>query len=197
MCCALGCDEPSIIAAGATPMCQRHMIKAYAAIGEYLRSQQTSDEDAWFEEWTKTYEIVPPTLVCPNCSWRLLRHRESGEVACLNTKDCWWWNTAEEFADWATRVLKADSNTDEVVYYVRFGDRVKIGTTKDLTKRLAHIPHDEVMATEPGGVYVERQRHQQFRHLRAKVGQGREWFQLTPELTEHIAAVRARQDAAA
>lgn len=197
-CCAIDCDEPSIISAGATPMCKTHLIEAYSAIGEFLRSQQEEpDTDAWLEEWLKTWEPVPPSLDCPNCGLLLVRNRETGEVFCADTKHCYWWNTAEEFAEWATRVLKVENETDEVVYYVRFGDRVKIGTSKDLSKRLSHIPHDEVMATEPGGVYVERQRHKQFKHLRAEVGRGREWFTLTPELAEHIAAVKARMVTAA
>ncbi|MEV6432591.1 GIY-YIG nuclease family protein [Nocardia sp. NPDC051463] len=82
---------------------------------------------------------------------------------------------------------------DEVVYYIRFGDRVKIGTTKNLEKRLIAIPHDEVLATEPGGLYVEQQRHKQFAHIRVH----HEWFDLTPELSEHISAVRARATSAA
>lgn len=80
-----------------------------------------------------------------------------------------------------------------LVYYVRFSDRVKIGTTHNLAKRLADVPHDEVLATEPGGLILERQRHEQFAHLRVH----REWFTLTPELADHIAAVRAREDAVA
>jgi hypothetical protein len=69
-----------------------------------------------------------------------------------------------------------------VVYYIRFGDRVKIGTTNRLTQRLYAIPHDEVLATEPGSYALERERHTQFREDRV-IG---EWFQMSPRLMEHI-----------
>ena len=39
----------------------------------------------------------------------------------------------------------------EVVYYVRYRDQVKIGTSSNPRLRLASIPHDEVLAFERGG----------------------------------------------
>lgn len=198
ICCSLGCDEPSIIAAGPTPLCQKHLIKVYRAIGEYLRSQQgeSPDSESPIERWKKIWEPLPDMFECRMCHWRLIRHRESGEVFCTNTKDCGWFSPPDEWEDWSARVIAARAEVNEVVYYVRFGDRVKIGTTKNLDKRLPFIPHDEVMATEPGGPYVEQQRHKQFKHLRAKVGRSREWFRLAPELVEHIAGVKARAELA-
>jgi hypothetical protein len=76
----------------------------------------------------------------------------------------------------------------EVVYYLRFGDRVKIGTTRDLKARIKAIYHDEVLAVEQGGVAAERMRHLQFaKHI--ITGQ-REWFSLAPELVAHINELR-------
>ena len=63
--------------------------------------------------------------------------------------------------------------TGNVVYYIRFGDRIKIGTTGNLTGRLMTLPHDELLATEPGGIELEKQRHRQFA---ADLVAGREWF---------------------
>lgn len=77
---------------------------------------------------------------------------------------------------------------EDVVYYMRFGDRVKIGTTRNLAQRRAAIPHDELLATEPGGRDVERTRHLQFRGSRV-TGQ-REWFHLTHEIRQHIAGLK-------
>jgi excisionase family DNA binding protein len=71
------------------------------------------------------------------------------------------------------------------VYYIRFGDRIKIGTTKCLTARLSDLPHDEVLATEPGGRDVETRRHRQFAAQKIR----REWFRPDPVLLEHIAAL--------
>lgn len=69
-----------------------------------------------------------------------------------------------------------------LVYYLLFADRIKIGTTTNLVKRMEVIPHDELLATEPGGRPVELQRHEQFAHLRIKG----EWFQAAPELLTHV-----------
>ncbi|MAM53554.1 GIY-YIG nuclease family protein [Microbacterium sp. UBA3394] len=75
------------------------------------------------------------------------------------------------------------------VYYLRFADRVKIGTTVDLIKRLRTLPHDEVLAVEPGSYELERERHAQFEHLR--IIARREWFSLDNSLTELTADIRA------
>ena len=76
-----------------------------------------------------------------------------------------------------------------VVYYLRFGDRIKIGTSRDLRQRIAGIPHDEILALEPGGVDLERRRHAQFSDHRITG----EWFAAAPALLEHVAAL-AHQD---
>ena len=75
-----------------------------------------------------------------------------------------------------------------VVYYVRFADRVKIGTTTNLAMRMQSVPHDEVLATEPGGRSIESQRHRQFAHLRMTG----EWFSMGPDLMAHIGRIATR-----
>lgn len=77
----------------------------------------------------------------------------------------------------------------EVVYYMRIGNRVKIGTTGNLGLRLRTINPEELMATEPGGPAQERHRHAEFRALRTSG----EWFRLESPLIEHIAKLRAQQ----
>ncbi|MEO3860899.1 GIY-YIG nuclease family protein [Acrocarpospora sp. B8E8] len=79
----------------------------------------------------------------------------------------------------------------DLVYYVQFSDRVKIGTTRNLTQRLLDVPHDRLLAIEPGGFTLERSRHAQFAALWV-VG---EWFRIEEPLTSHIADVRARNKA--
>jgi hypothetical protein len=71
-----------------------------------------------------------------------------------------------------------------VVYYARLGNRVKIGYTTDLTKRMSVIQPEEILATERGGPKLESQRHAQFAELRV-VG---EWFRYEQPLIDHIAA---------
>lgn len=74
----------------------------------------------------------------------------------------------------------------DVVYYLRFDARVKIGTSRNPKQRLGSIRHDELLAFEQGGRSVEQQRHREF----ASVREGGEWFTLTPELRDHVRRLR-------
>ncbi|MFJ6677898.1 GIY-YIG nuclease family protein [Microbacterium sp. NPDC091382] len=76
----------------------------------------------------------------------------------------------------------------DVVYYLRYRDRVKIGTSATPRRRLAAIMHDELLAFEAGDRHVERARHIEFAALR----EGGEWFTLTDPLVTHIDAIRGR-----
>lgn len=69
-----------------------------------------------------------------------------------------------------------------VVYYVQFNGRIKIGFTTNLEERLTVIPHDRVLAVEPGGCEVERKRHRQFADERVTG----EWFEPSERLLAHI-----------
>lgn len=73
-----------------------------------------------------------------------------------------------------------------VVYYMRIGNRVKIGVTTNLRKRLDSINPEELLAVEPGGYDLEKQRHGEYAHLRTHG----EWFKLEAPLTWHIANLR-------
>ncbi|MCS3842581.1 GIY-YIG nuclease family protein [Microbacterium sp. AK031] len=76
----------------------------------------------------------------------------------------------------------------DVVYYLRFDRRVKIGTSMRPRQRLASIRHDELLAFERGGRSVEQERHRQFSALR----EGGEWFTFTNELEVHVAQLRRK-----
>lgn len=78
---------------------------------------------------------------------------------------------------------------EPVVYYVRIGHYIKIGTTVDLHSRMASLMPDEFLALEPGGRDVEAQRHRQFEWHRAP--KGKEYFLPTVAVMEHIEALRA------
>lgn len=69
-----------------------------------------------------------------------------------------------------------------LVYYIRFGDRIKIGYTTSIEARLANLPHDELLAIEPGPMDLEKMRHQQFKHAKIRG----EWFHPHPDLLSHI-----------
>lgn len=79
----------------------------------------------------------------------------------------------------------------DVVYYVRYDDRVKIGTSANPRQRLAAIWHDDVLAFERGGRALEQARHARFaadRYPRT------EWFRLSDDLARHIAVLAAGVD---
>lgn len=72
-----------------------------------------------------------------------------------------------------------------VVYYLLLGDRIKIGTTIHLRNRLKSLRVDDraVLATEPGGLELERRRHLQF--ATERLGR-REDFAISARLMDHI-----------
>jgi hypothetical protein len=74
----------------------------------------------------------------------------------------------------------------DVVYYMRLGNRIKIGCTSNLTERLSAINPEELMVTEPGHRQLEFERHCQFRELRTHG----EWFRFEEPLVSHIAGLR-------
>ncbi|QNA94168.1 MULTISPECIES: GIY-YIG nuclease family protein [unclassified Microbacterium] len=78
----------------------------------------------------------------------------------------------------------------DVVYYIRFDRRVKIGTSRRPRQRLSSIRHDEVLAFEQGGRALEQQRHREFAALR----EGGEWFTYSSEVRTHVAELRRAGD---
>lgn len=75
-----------------------------------------------------------------------------------------------------------------VVYYLRWGDLIKIGTTRNLWQRVGSIPHDRLLAIEPGSYELESVRHDEFRQFRAY--RNREWFKDCNEIRRHVNALR-------
>jgi hypothetical protein len=78
----------------------------------------------------------------------------------------------------------------DVVYYIRFDDRVKIGTSANPRQRLARLWHQELLAFERGGRSLERARHEQFARWRWP---RTEWFSASDDLLDHVAVVAAGQ----
>lgn len=70
------------------------------------------------------------------------------------------------------------------VYYFKFGDRIKIGFSKDLKNRVTGVPCEEVLAVEPGSRDLEQMRHKQFDADR--IYRNREWFRPSDALLSHI-----------
>lgn len=92
---------------------------------------------------------------------------------------------APRYAAAEARAAKPGAH-DPIVYFIAFGDRIKIGTTTNLKGRLEAIPHDEVLATVPGSFPVERGLHARFAHLRITG----EWFHRGDDLMRHIDNLR-------
>jgi hypothetical protein len=91
------------------------------------------------------------------------------------------------------RQRESERDAGSLVYYVELpGDRIKIGTTKNLTQRVRalRVGIGAVLATEPGGVGHERRRHRQFAAYR--IGE-LEDFRDVPALREWIAELRDQQ----
>ncbi|WP_402844851.1 GIY-YIG nuclease family protein [Microbacterium sp. GXS0129] len=78
----------------------------------------------------------------------------------------------------------------DVVYYLRWRDRIKIGTSANPRQRLAAITHEELLAFERGDRILERERHEQFAPLRL----GGEWFSADETLRAHALRLRGDRD---
>lgn len=114
---------------------------------------------------------------CRACSARLGIRYPSGWLCAV----CEW--RVDEVPDHDVSHVRLD-----VVYYIRFGDRIKIGTSATPRRRLASLPVDEVLAFERGDRLVEHQRHEQFAQHRIP---RTEWFEANEALSMHIAEIRA------
>jgi len=79
----------------------------------------------------------------------------------------------------------------DVVYYLRYRDRVKIGTTADPRRRFGAIRHEELLALERGDRRVEHRRHEQFADERAGTS---EWFDLSDRIRAHVDALAGGVD---
>ena len=114
---------------------------------------------------------------CVLCGSRLGVHHPSGWLCAV----CEWRHG--EVVDGELPPPRVD-----VVYYVRYDDRIKIGTSASPRQRLAAIWHHELLAFERGDRTVERRRHEQFaadRYPRT------EWFRRSSALEAHIAGLAA------
>ncbi|MGK9148976.1 GIY-YIG nuclease family protein [Plantibacter flavus] len=112
---------------------------------------------------------------CVLCGSRLGRRYPSGWLCAV--------------CDWRLGDLPDDDLAPprvDVVYYLRHGDRIKIGTTTNPRQRFAAIWHDELLALERGDRHVERARHEQFATERLERS---EWFTASSRLRRHVDSV--------
>lgn len=152
----VSCDQP-VGADAPVPLCELHL-----AVAADWASRDTGVED-----------LLPSP--CVLCGSRLGVRYPSG-WACAVCE----WRHGDRVDD------ELPPPRVDVVYYLRQGDRVKIGTTANPRQRFAAIWHQEVLAFERGDRRLERQRHDQFAADRFV---GSEWFRFSPGLASHIAEV--------
>lgn len=149
------------------------------------------------------HEACAPQAPVPLCAWHLAvaadwSERDAGVTDLLPTpcRLCGSRLGTRWPSGWLCAVCEwrhADAVDDElppprvdVVYYLRYADRIKIGTTANPRQRLAAVWHDELLAFERGDRALERRRHAQFADDRF----GRtEWFRAGAALRAHVDAL--------
>jgi len=138
-------------------LCARHLLVAH---------------DWVVRDYGVTDALPSPCLACGS---RLGVRYESGWLCAL----CEWRHG--EVPDGELAPPRVD-----VVYYLRFDDRIKIGTSGNPRQRLAALRHDELLALEPGDRRLEQRRHEQFA---AERFDRTEWFRASPRLLDHVAVL--------
>ncbi|WP_423917135.1 GIY-YIG nuclease family protein [Frigoribacterium sp. 2-23] len=154
------CDR-ALPPAAPVPLCDRHLEVAHD----------------WVAEAAGVTDLLPsPCLLCAS---RLGVRYPSGWLCAV----CEWRHGEVPDVDLAPPRV-------DVVYYIRFDDRVKIGTTANPHQRLGRLWHDQLLAFERGGRAVERRRHEQFAAQRF----GRtEWFSADRAVLDHATALASGQ----
>lgn len=143
----------------------------------------------WSRNGSRT-DAKPLGHPCPLC----------GSLRVFPGATGWWCThcsaTSDAFKPQGSAITEADMNAFpayredlqvRVVYYVRFRDLVKIGTTRNMRSRITSLLHDELLAVEQGSYDLESRRHEQFAADRF---QG-EWFNHSKRLDQHIKHLRA------
>jgi hypothetical protein len=135
-------------------LCSRHLLAAYD----------------WVARDVGVTDLLPSP--CLACGSRLGVRYPSGWLCAL----CEW--RVGDIPDRDMRAVRVD-----VVYYIRLGDRIKIGTSGNPRSRIASLPHDEVLAFELGGRSLEQRRHAQFAAHRLGAS---EWFAAHADVLAHV-----------
>jgi len=133
----------------------------------------------WVAREAGVTDLLPTP--CIACGSRLGVRYPSGWLCAV----CEW-----RVGDLAEPVDAAHLRVD-VVYYLRFRDQIKIGTSANPRQRLASLRFDELLAFEPGDRSVEQRRHAQFAEHRLARS---EWFAVNDALAAHIAVLSAGVD---
>jgi len=101
-----------------------------------------------------------------------------------NGKILWRWDQVD-------RALSDDPEASHRVYFIQTNDFIKIGFTRNMTRRFeginSSVPYDITLLHEmPGSFDLEVDMHRKFKHLRVKG----EWFRAEPELVDFIQSLK-------
>lgn len=184
LCCHPDCYAPSLPdMARSIPLCEHHIFTTYRATNKMLGTKTGMSQE--YELLPAGAEYIPGP--CPACGVAgLLVGLANGIVKC-QVADCDYSQSRNLFGAQRKKLMSIAAAESSVVYYMALGNRVKIGTSKNLAKRILTFNPEDCLAFEPGGRKLERDRHDQFNHLRV-VG---EWFAQSPELVQHINGLTA------
>jgi hypothetical protein len=128
----------------------------------------------WVARDVGVTDVLPSA--CIACGSRLGVRYPSGWLCAI----CEW--KVGDLADHEVAGVRVD-----VVYYIRFDTRIKIGTSSNPRSRLTTLKHNELLAFERGGRQVEQRRHKQFAEFRLA---RTEWFEISDPLSAHIDILR-------
>lgn len=178
-CCHPNCHAPSMKGiASQVPLCDRHILTVYRATNELLNSKRGIGQE--YQLLPMEAEYIPGP--CPACGTTgLLVHLANGFVTC-KAGDCTYDCHINKFCGDRKTLMAISAADRNVVYYMRLGNRAKIGTSRNLKRRLAEINPEDCMAYELGDRTIEITRHKQFAHLRVSG----EWFELADDLVRHV-----------
>lgn len=157
-------------------LCRDHLRLAYQWASDNLSGLTAIEHD--------------PLHACPCCNTMSVNRTHTGRV--LECEWCGYRDQISQFIPvtprWFTeaQVGTPETQGDPVVYYLIHGSRIKIGTSVKWRQRLTGVPHDRLLALEPGDATIERHRHTMFRDER--VG-ATEWFEESDRLWDHIIKV--------
>ena len=149
-------------AGAALNLCAQHLLEAYEAVAGEVG----------------VTDVLPSP--CVACGSRLGVRYASGWLCAV----CEWRYGEMPYAEWAPPRV-------DVVYYIGYGDRVKIGTSSNPRARLAQLSYERLLAFEHGDRSREQRRHAQFAAHR--IGRG-EWFEANDDLSRHIETLSAGVD---
>lgn len=183
-CCHPDCYAPALAdIASQVPLCERHISVVYRETHKMMSSRQAMRQE--YQLLPSEAEYIPGP--CPACGVTgLLVNLANGIVVC-KAANCQYEKNRNLFSSERKILMGMSAGERNVVYYMRLGNRAKIGTTRQLRKRIAAVQPEDCMAYELGGRNLEARRHRQFAHLRVSG----EWFEIQDELVRHVNSLQA------